>query len=168
MKRNLSLTVTLLLFLTSFCMAQDITASGGPPAPPAQTQAKPVMSRAQVQRNIIASEKKLWEGWKNRDVKPFRVALWSTSIMVSEGGVAGRDELLKIIPVHNCEISTYTLSDFKLTWLSSDTAVLTYKGVQDGTCGGNKIPATVYASSVWIKRNGKWYVATHQETPAMP
>lgn len=159
MKRRLPFALTLLLFLTSFCFAQEAT-----PPPPAKP--KPAMSRAQVQRNIIASEKKLWEGWKNKDVKPFRAALWSTTVMVSEGGVAGREDLLKIVPAHDCDVRSYSLSDFKLTWLDNNTTVLTYKGTQEGTCGGTALPGTVWASSVWVRRNGKWYVATHQETPA--
>jgi hypothetical protein len=49
--------------------------------------------------------------------------------------------------------------------LNSSTAVLTYKGAADGTCGGMAIPAN-WSTSIWVNRGGKWMAAFHQETPA--
>ena len=49
-----------------------------------------------------------------------------------------------------------------------DAVILTYKADQDVTCGGQKMPSTVYASSIWKKQGGKWWAAFHQETPAAP
>jgi len=48
--------------------------------------------------------------------------------------------------------------------LNSSTALLTYKGIADGTCAGTAIPP-VWASSIWVNRGGKWSAASHQETP---
>jgi hypothetical protein len=62
-----------------------------------------------------------------------------------------------------CEIKSFTLSDWKLSMVDADAAVLTYKGVADGTCGGKPVP-TVWASSLWINRRGKWQAFSHQET----
>jgi len=36
--------------------------------------------------------------------------------------------------------------------------------VADGTCAGQAIP-TVWASSLWVNRKGKWTAFLHQETP---
>jgi hypothetical protein len=153
--------MTLIALIASVCLAQEAT-----PAPSPAAKPKPVMSKAQIQRNLIASEKKLWEAWKNKNDKPFRAALSSDTVMISEMGVSGKEAIVKEIGSGNCEVGSYDLSDFKLTWINSDTALLTYKATQDVTCNGTKGPAAVWASSVWVRRGGKWYAATHQETPA--
>lgn len=161
MKKQLPLALTLLLFICSVALAQEATPSPAPAAKP-----KPAMTRAQVQRNLVASENRLWEAWSKKDVKPFQVALTPDSWVIGDVGVTSKDDLLKMLPASDCDIKTFTLSDFKFAWLSGDTVVISYKGTQDGTCGGTALPATVWASSVWVRRNGKWYAATHQETPA--
>jgi hypothetical protein len=124
------------------------------------------MSRAQSQRAIIATEKKLWEAWKNIDMKPFRANLSADAIMISEGGVADKKTSLSAMEGTPCEVKTYELSDLKVTFLNSSTAVLTYKSSQDATCGGQAVPPTVWSSSIYVMRGGRWYAASHQETPA--
>jgi hypothetical protein len=63
-------------------------------------------------------------------------------------------------------VKSYELSDIKVTFFNSDSALLTYKGTQDGTCAGKTVPPSVWASSLYVRRGGKWYAASHQETPA--
>ena len=62
-----------------------------------------------------------------------------------------------------CEVKSFTLSDWKLSTVDADAALLTYKGVTDGTCAGQALPP-VWASSLWINRKGKWMVFSHTET----
>ncbi len=45
------------------------------------------------------------------------------------------------------------------------TAILTYKAMQDGTCDGKTLHASVWATSIYVKRGGKWVSNFHQETP---
>jgi hypothetical protein len=35
-------------------------------------------------------------------------------------------------------------------------------------CGDHKISVDLAASSVWVKRGGKWLTEIHTETPAVP
>jgi len=50
--------------------------------------------------------------------------------------------------------------------LNQDAAILTFSATQDATCGGVAEPSPVRASTVYVKRAGKWQAAFHQETPA--
>src|ERR1043166_9889720 len=88
MTKRLPLVIVLTFFLTSFAYAQTPTPSPSP-AP------KPAMSRAQSQRAIIATEKKLWEGWKNKDFKAFKANLSTDSILIGDMGVADKATALK-------------------------------------------------------------------------
>jgi len=154
---------SLLLLMTLGCVslanAQQPTASPSP-AP------KPAMSRAQSQKTIIATEQKLWNAWKNKDVKPFRANLSADSLQVSDSGVADKATIVKSMEGADCEVRSFSLSDIKVVFLASNVALVTYKGTQDATCGGQTIPPAVWASSTYVMRGGRWLAASHQETPA--
>ena len=158
MKRYLPLAALLLLAFASVSFAQPTPTASPSPSP------KPGMSRAQIRGRIIATEKKLWEAWKNKDVKPFKANLSANSVMIGDSGVAGKEEAIKDLANAPCEIKSVSLSDFKVTFLNAGAAVLTYKGAAAGTCGGTAIP-TVWASTVYVNRRGRWRAAVHQETP---
>ncbi len=123
-------------------------------------------TRAQSQRMIIDTEKKLWEAWKNKDIKPFEANLAADAVMISDGGVADKKTSLTAMAGEACEVKTYELMDLKVTFLNSSAAILTYKSTQDATCAGQAVPPTVWSSSVYVMRGGRWYAASHQETIA--
>ena len=122
-------------------------------------------SKTSMAEVLGAREKILWEAWKNKQAAPFEAAMSADSVMVSEMGPAGKADMLQMIPNNDCDVQSYELSDFKVTMYNANTAMLTYKGTQTGTCGGKPLPATVMASTLWIRRGGKWWAAFHQETP---
>ena len=161
MTTRLPLVIVLTLVFASFAHAQTTSASPSPsPAP------KPAMSRAQSQRMIIATERKLWEAWKNKDMKPFKANLAADAIMIGDTGVADKKTSLSALEGMACEVKSYELSDIKVTFLSSSTAIMTYKSTEDATCGGQAVPPIVWSSSVYVMRGGRWLAASHQETPA--
>ena len=159
MKRHLPLAAVLVLAFATFCFAQpQATASPSPAATP-----KPKMSKAQLLKKLSANETALWNAWKNKDVKPFQMWLAADGVSVGEEGVGTKAELVKGLPSMPCEVKSFALSDWKLSMVNADAAVLTYKGAAEGTCGGQPIP-TVWSSSLWVNRKGKWVVFSHQET----
>ena len=163
MKKHLLLAAGLLFIFASVSFAQPKT-TPSPSPKPAMSKPRPAMSKAQLLRKLSASETKLWEAWKNKDGQPFKAMLSADSVMIGEGGVAGKDASIKEITGMGCEVKSYKLSDWKLTSINSGAWIVTYKGTAEGTCGGMAIPAT-WASSVWANRGGKWRVVSHQETP---
>lgn len=159
MRRHAPLTTLLILCFASLTLAQEAT-----PAP--SPSPKPAMSRAQSQKLIVSTEKKLWEAWKSKDIKPFKSYLSADSVMIGDAGVANKTDSLKELESMECDVKSYELSDIKVVFLNSDAALMTYKAAQEGTCGGQTIPPAVWASSAYVKRGGKWFAASHQETPA--
>jgi len=162
MTTRLPLVIVLALVFASFAHAQTTATTSPSPSP----SPKPAMNRAQSQRAIIATERKLWEAWKNKDMKPFKANLSADAIMISNSGVADKKTSLSAMEGEGCEVKTYELMDLKVTFLNSSTAILTYKSTQDATCGGEAVPPTVWSSSVYVMRGGRWYAASHQETVA--
>jgi len=86
--------------------------------------------------------------------------------MVSDSGVATKASVVKDIGSGGCEVKSYELSDIKVAFINSSTAIITYKSTQDGTCGGQALPPAAWSSSVYVMRGGKWLAVSHQETVA--
>jgi hypothetical protein len=163
MKRYLPLAALLVMAFASLAFAQpQPSASPSPAAKP-----KPRISKAQLLRQLSANETKLWEAWKNKDPKPFRTYLSADSVMLGGAGPQNKMDTIKEITSMDCDVKSFTLSDWKLSMIDADAVLLTYKGVAAGTCGGQSIPAA-WSSSVWIKRGRGWQAFSHQETPVMP
>jgi hypothetical protein len=161
MKRYLPLAAMLVIAFASLCVAQPQPSASPSPSP----KPRPRVSKAQLLKQLSASENKLWEAWKNKDPKPFKATLAANSVMIGESGVADKESVVKEIADMPCEVKSFALSDWKINLIDSDAAVVTYKGVAEGTCAGTPIP-TVWASTVWVKSGGRWRAFSHQETPA--
>lgn len=125
---------------------------------------KPAMSKKELERKLTATEKSLWEAFKNKKADVFNKTLTADFFQLDAAGVTAKADIAK--GIGECDIKDYSLSDFKLTTIGASAALLTYKGTQHGTCGGQAVPETVYVSSVWVNRGGKWQALFHQETPA--
>jgi hypothetical protein len=83
---------------------------------------------AAMEQKLIATEKGLWEAWKNKNGEPFRQALSDSTIEVTSGGVTrGRDPVVTEVSKSDCKVRSYTLSDTSVEWLSNHMALLTYK-----------------------------------------
>ncbi|HEY3103254.1 MAG TPA: nuclear transport factor 2 family protein [Pyrinomonadaceae bacterium] len=159
MKRHLPLAAILVLAFASFCFAQPQATPSPSPKPYA-----PRVTKAQLQKQLSEMETALWTAWKNKDAKPFETHLASDSVMVGEEGVGAKNDIVKMMASMPCDVKSFMLTDWKLTKLGASTALITYKGAAEGTCGGQAIPTT-WASSLWVKRKGTWQAVFHQETP---
>ena len=164
MKRYLPLAAILVIAFASVCFAQPQPAAS--PSPATAAKPKPRMSKAAILKKLSANENALWNAWKNKDPKPFQMWLSADSVMVGDTGVGTKKDVTEMMASMPCEVKSFTLSDWKLTMVDSDAALISYKGTQDGTCGGTALPSAVWASSLWVNRKGKWLAAFHQESPA--
>ena len=160
MKRHLPLAAVLVLALASLSLAHEPTAS-----PSSKTKPRaPRVTQAQLQKQLSDMETALWNAWKNKDPNPFKTHLSSDSVLVGDMGVGGGSNIAE--EMKGCEVRSFSLSNWKMTKVNANTALLTYKATQDATCSGTAMPGTVWASTIWVKRKGTWQAAFHQETPA--
>lgn len=121
-----------------------------------------------VEATLIALEKQAWEAFKNKDGKFFQNFMSEDSMLVGDSDISDKAATVKFVNDSPCEVRSYSLNNFKVTMLDKDAAIVTYKAMQDITCTGKAGPAQVMASSVYVKRGGKWLAAFHQETATIP
>src|SRR3989442_12662671 len=160
MKRYLPLAAILIMAFATVCFAQpQATAS---PSPATAAKPKPRMSKAQILKKLSANETALWNAWKNKDAKPFQMWLSADGVMIGEQGVGTKGDVVKMMASMPCDVKSFTLSDWKLSMVDANAAVLTYKGVADATCAG-KIISTVWATGLLVEGQGNWDTFSHPE-----
>ena len=154
-----------LLFAAAMLVAASLPAfaqaTPGAPSQPAAAQ-----GAGDVKQTLIDLEKGAWEAWKKKDGNYFETFLTDDTVQVNAAGVARKAQIVKGIGSSDCEVRGYTTDGFDLVMLNPDTALLTFSATQDATCGGAAEPSPVWASTVFVRRGGKWLAAFHQETPA--
>ena len=64
------------------------------------------------------------------------------------------------------DVAQYEMENFKVRQLGPGAALLTYDLRVKASVAGHDLPATEYASSVWMRDGGGWQLVFHQETPA--
>src|SRR5687768_12327605 len=121
---------------------------------------------------LMVLENKAWEAYKNKDAKFFEGFLAENLISGSGEGTMPRAEAVKMITGHSDEVKSFTLSDPRVTPVGADAAVLTYKGVVEGTQNGKALPSPVTVATVFVRSGSDWKAVYHNEVaiiePAKP
>lgn len=133
----------------------------------AQTRPATTQKVEDMMDSFQTMERGFWDAWKKKDAKPFEQFMAPNSLIIDNTGIA--DKATAIKGIAGCEVKSYELSDFKLTKIDAANALLTYKaGNIDAVCDGQKAPTSVFASTVFSKSGGKWWMLFHQESAAVP
>jgi Domain of unknown function (DUF4440) len=134
----------------------------------ATANAAPFADDAQVQAALTDLETRSWVAWKGHDGKYFENFLSDDHVEVGFGGPAGKAAIVAGVAGPSCTVESYTLGPMQYSRVSADTAVLIYRAAQTTKCGGQPVPSPVWATSVFVKRDGKWLNFLYQHTPAAP
>jgi hypothetical protein len=117
----------------------------------------------ELDKQLMDIERKLW----SNDAVFYRNNLIEESLLVfSETGVITRDVAVDAILAENAEGRRWAEVQFdevRRLRLADDAALLTYKVTARWEHEESKYSAL--ASSVYIKRDGVWKLAFHQQTP---
>jgi len=122
---------------------------------------------SKLETQIIALEKAGWEAWKNKDSSWTRDNVTEEFLLVNSESVSDKAQVIKSTGT-DCEVKSFSLDNFKFVNLDKDSVLMTYTATQDGVCLGNRIPAKVRSTVVYVKRGNKWLEALYMETPTAP
>jgi len=123
-------------------------------------------SKAAIEKTLIANENKVSEAVAKHDVKTF------TDLVDVDGLAADQNGFMKVADfvksMDQLKVTSWHIMDTQVSWVDDKTAIVRYTWMGAGTYMGQPFPSTVYASTVWTERNGKWVAMFHQETPMAP
>ena len=122
------------------------------------------VDQQQLEKHLIMLERRSWQAWQERDGKFFEEFLSADHVEVGPGGMSGKTAIVRFVGSPNCVVKTYSVRDFKITVFNSATALLTYYAEQDTTCNGRPVPSPAWASSLYVKKNGRWMNALYQQS----
>jgi hypothetical protein len=118
-----------------------------------------------VMETLVGLEKASWQAWQKRDGTYFDKFLSDDHVEVGVGGPGGKAAIVSFVGSPSCVVKNYVVDRFALTMFDANTALLTYHAQQDTTCNGVAVPSPAWASSLFVKRNGRWQNALYQQTP---
>src|SRR6185312_2272645 len=119
----------------------------------------------QAEENSLKTKEQAgWQAWKDKDPKAFQDMIPDDVVNIADGTVdRGKQNILKNLSSGVCAVNSFSLSDFSFQWIDKDAVMMTYTAVQDVACNGKRQPGKVIASSLWVKKGGKWMSPFHQE-----
>jgi hypothetical protein len=127
----------------------------------------PVRASDDAMQLLPQLERSLWEGWKNHDAAPFEKNLAEGAISTNVGGLSiGKAANVAAIRSTDCVVAGFSVGEIAVHRFGDSTAILTYSASQDATCKGQKVPADVLVTSVWVMDGGRWLSAAYHESPA--
>jgi hypothetical protein len=128
-----------------------------PPTPAAADALKETLTRL---------ERASWDAWQHRDGSYFETFLSDDHVEVGVAGPARKATIVAGVASPSCVVKSFAIDTFALTTFDPNTALLTYHAQQDTTCAGVAVPSPVWASSLYVKRGGRWRNALYQQTRA--
>lgn len=168
--RRPALLAFFLLFIPLVAAAQP-----GPPGPQlvrssnagedAQPTGQPDVVSEADQNQVYNLEREFGDALVHKDKSFLAEHLADDLIEVGWNGlVFTKDKLLSMLGY--VEVSQYDISNVKFRLLDRDAVLLTYDLDLNADAAGKSAPSREYASSVWVKREGRWMMQMHQSTPA--
>lgn len=152
------------LLLTVLLVAPTWAADQGrSPAAPADASA--------VELRLIANEKASWEAARRKDYAAFASLLSDDFVDIFPNGkIVGKKELVEQY-IRGVDLREYSLSDFRVVWLSRDAALVVYRAVARGsehqiqahTVSGEEIEVRAAVTSGWALRDGVWKNVFYRE-----
>lgn len=116
-----------------------------------------------TEADAMAKEKAVMAAFEKQDYNGFGDMVDEQAVLVAGEAVYDKAGIMK--GIQGFVPKDVVWSDWKFQSLDKDAAVISYKQTYGGTMNGQAIPPqTIYASSAWVNRNGKWLVIYHQET----
>jgi len=121
---------------------------------------------AKLEAELTAMEKASWVAWQGHDGAFFERFLSGDHVEMQGNGPSGKAPVVAGVKA-GCTVKSYSVDRFSLTRFGPDTALLTYRAEQDTTCGTAKVPSPVWATSLFVRRDGRWQNALYVHSPAV-
>lgn len=136
----------------------DPNAKAPPPPAPAKVEKKetPAEAADDLTKALMATEQKAWDSWKQKDAKMLEGVLSNDFVAIETEGRADKAATIKSWTDHTCDIKSYGLSQGKSVSVNPTTALLTFRGDAEGSCGDFKL-RPLWGTTLFIKEGDAWH-----------
>jgi hypothetical protein len=115
---------------------------------------------------FVDLEQQVWTALACGDADADRELLASDFVGVYSTGFANRSDHAGQL-AHGSTVASYSITDSQLIRVSAAAVMLCYRAEYQRQRGGpESIPETMYISSLWIERDGRWLNVFSQDTTA--
>ncbi|MDP9870187.1 MULTISPECIES: nuclear transport factor 2 family protein [Streptosporangium] len=121
------------------------------------------MDAKAIERELLALEEQGWAAISVGDGDFYRRLVTDRTLCVEPDGLQTGAELADDIDASKSPFDDYALHDVKVVPLTDDSAVITYRAAVSLKEGG--VAFQLYMSSAYVRRDGAWKLAFHQQTP---
>ena len=149
----------------TFVFAVGVAPAANAQSNTAKVAAAKLAAAVPTRETLMALEKSSFEAWKNKDAKFWNTFLSDKFVGYGSDGLLNKASATKEYMGTDCDIKSYALSDDKMTLLGNDAALITFKATVHGTCGGQKLPVSSMAASVFVRAGASWKAAFYAEAP---
>jgi len=132
----------------------------------ANANANRAAAPAPTKEEMMTLERAAFDAWKNKNAGHWDGFLAANFTGYGQTGRLDKATAMKEYAGAECDVKSVTLTDDQMTQLAPDVAALSYKVANDGTCGGQKLPAEQWGGGLYVRQNGKWLGAFHAQAPA--
>jgi ketosteroid isomerase-like protein len=117
-----------------------------------------------LQQQVVAKEREQLDALKTGDREAFASLLADDALFLDPHGHGTKAEVLE----HTADLRLleYTMEDIRFAKVSDKSGLIAYKLTEKVSNHGREFSAQVYASALWMERDGKWVCLFSQETPA--
>jgi ketosteroid isomerase-like protein len=127
----------------------------GPPARAAESD---------IAAEITAAQKMLDEAFVKRDAATLKRLTTPDHVSVTPSYAAALSVTEQAATIVRSKITAYKAHTTTVTPLGPDAGMVTMIKSYRGTFDGKPLPAWVFATAIWIKRDGSWRERLYQET----
>ena len=120
---------------------------------------------SRLEKEIVALERTTNEAVNKKDAKTLDALVPADALIVTENGIEDRAQFFKRMFADECTVKSFSMDDTKFVMLDKNTAMVAYKYVQDATCSGQPSTTSIWISSLYSKRKGKWLNTFFSLTP---
>ena len=108
---------------------------------------------------IEAKEKAAWQSFKDKKADEFKSVVDKDIRCVYADGVSNLGK--ELADMKKWDMKSFTISDYNIVSVGTDTVMSTYKVVVEGTYDGKDASGTFNAGSVWKMAKGGWQAIFH-------
>lgn len=119
-----------------------------------------------IEQELKDLENRFWKAMVESDVETMIDLTDETCILTGAQGVSKfeREDFRKMVDQSNYKITGFDLSDWKISVLNDETAVVGYKVSEKLTVDGKPVALTAADASTWVRKDGKWVCSLHTES----